>query len=99
MSDTIFHLILARRLAQSLERAAEIIREDPNSLRHQQNLAHAHLFLAHVTSARQIYEQHCEKTLEDGTTWQKRILQDFALMRKAGLKHPIMDNITRQFSR
>jgi hypothetical protein len=95
MSELAFRFILAKRSPTAFECITDFIRREPNEPRHQLKLAHSCLGLARQTEARIIYQQHQNETLEDVTPWKSRLFQDFAEMRKAGLKHPLIDWIER----
>jgi hypothetical protein len=97
ISDLAFQYILARKNGTAFECAEEATCHEPESPRHALILAHVHMCLGHVTQAKQIYYQHRDDRLEDGTTWKSRLTEDFAEMRKAGLKHGLMDRIEREF--
>ena len=96
LSDLAFQFVLKKRHGTALECAEEAARHEPEESRHKLNLAHAHMFLAHVTQAKEIYQRHQNDRLDDGTTWKSRLFRDFAEMRKTGLKHSLMDKIERE---
>ena len=39
------------------------------------------------------------KNVQGGKSWETVILEDFAELRKAGLTHPLMDEIEKRLSR
>jgi Tfp pilus assembly protein PilF len=96
ISNLAFQFVLKKRNGTALECAEEAIRHEPEESRHQLNLAHVHMFLAHVTQAKQIYYQHQNDKLANGSPWKDHLFRDFAEMRKAGLKHALMDKIERE---
>ena len=60
------------------------------------NLAHALMFLNRTEEARAIHLQfRRQATNLDGKTWQQTVLEDFAIFRRAGLNHPMMETIEK----
>jgi hypothetical protein len=57
------------------------------------------MFLGRAAEARAIYLQHRGQTTQNDKIWEKAVLDDFAEMRKAGLKHPLMDEIEKMFNK
>lgn len=96
MSELAFRFILAKRPPTAFECITDVIRREPNEPRHQLKLAHSYLCLSRQTEARVIYQQHQNEKLEDGTPWKSRLFQDFAEMRQAGVKYPLMDRMERE---
>ena len=63
------------------------------------NRAHALMLLGQADEARAIYLQYRGKTNVVGEkSWETAVLDDFAELRKAGLNHPLMDEIEGLFS-
>jgi hypothetical protein len=57
------------------------------------------MFLDRVDEARALYLQYRgEKKVQGEKSWEAIILEHFADLRKAGLTHPLMDEIERTFS-
>lgn len=96
MSKMAFRFILVKRSPTALESITDVIRREPNDPKHQLKLAHSYLGLSRQTEARIIYQKHQNEKLENGTPWKSRLFQDFAEMRKAGLKYPLMDRMERE---
>jgi TPR repeat protein len=67
----------------------------PGSLVAETNRAHALMFLGRVEEARAVYLAHKDEPLADtpGKLWQQAIAEDFAELHKAGLTHPLMEEI------
>ena len=51
-----------------------------------------------ITYARNVHRENCGRTLEHGEAWGDSIRPDFAALRAAGFKLPIMDDFERQFA-
>jgi hypothetical protein len=63
------------------------------------NRAHALMFLDRVDEARALYLQYRdEKDVDSDKSWETAVLEDFAELRKAGLNHPLMDEIEKRFA-
>ena len=57
------------------------------------------MFLDRVVEARALYLQYRgTKKVQDEKSWETVILEDFAELRKAGLTHPLMDEIEITFT-
>jgi hypothetical protein len=57
------------------------------------------MFLGRVDEARTLYLRYRgEKNVQDGKPWEILVVEDFAELRKAGLTHPLMDEIEKQFT-
>lgn len=96
MNELAFKFVLAKRTPSAFECITEVISREPDELQHQLRLAHSYLGLGRQTEAKQIYQQHQNEVLGDGTPWKDRLFQDFAEMRKAGVKYPLMDRMERE---
>jgi tetratricopeptide (TPR) repeat protein len=94
-----YRFVLARNFAAALEAANQAISLSPNKIWLYSNRAHALMFLGRVGEAQALYLLYRgEKNVLDGKSWETVILQDFAELRKAGLEHPLMDEIEKEFS-
>ena len=83
----------AKALASA--KAAETVR--PAELWIKANRAHAEMFSGDAEAARSGYLAHRGKALSPSVTWEQSTLGDFALFRKAGLTHPLMEEIENRF--
>jgi hypothetical protein len=94
-----YRLVAARDFAVALEAADEAISRADQAVWLYTNRAHALMFLGRVDEARTLYLRHRDETdVQDGKSWEAVILADFADLRKAGLSHPLMDELEKQFS-
>ena len=51
------------------------------------------------SSARDFYRKYTgQRTMEGCSLWEEEILNDFNELKKAGLKHPLMDEIRDEFA-
>jgi hypothetical protein len=55
-------------------------------------------FLGRADEARSLYLQYRGAKLHGEKSWETVVLQDFAELRKAGLAHPLMDEIETKFT-
>jgi hypothetical protein len=56
------------------------------------------MFLGRVDEARALYLRYRgEKNVHDEKPWESVVLEDFTELRKAGLTHPLMDEIKERF--
>jgi tetratricopeptide (TPR) repeat protein len=93
------NFILARDFARALEAADQSISVAPNEVWLYTNRAHALMFVGQVDEARALYLQYRgEKKVQGEKSWETVILEDFAELRKAGLTHPLMDEIEARFA-
>jgi tetratricopeptide (TPR) repeat protein len=91
--------VLARDFARAREAADQAISLAPSKIWLYTNRAHALMFLSHVDEARALYLQYRgEKNVQGDKSWEMVILEDFAELRKAGLTHPLMDEIEPKFA-
>jgi tetratricopeptide (TPR) repeat protein len=94
-----YDFVLARDFATALEVSELVISIAPNKIWLRTNLAHALMFLGRVDEARSLYLRYRgEKKVDDEKPWETIVLDDFAEMRKAGLTHPLMDEIEKLFA-
>jgi hypothetical protein len=94
-----YRFTLARDFVRALEVADEAITLLPNNVWLYVNRAHALMLLDRVDEARSLYLRHCgEKHLRSGKAWEAIVLDDPAELRKAGLMHPLMDEIEATFT-
>jgi hypothetical protein len=57
------------------------------------------MFLDRVDEARALYLKYRgTKNVVGEKSWEAAVLEDFAELRKAGLTHPLMDEIEKQFA-
>jgi hypothetical protein len=91
--------VLARNFATALEAADLVSPIAPDEIWLQGNRAHALMFLGRVDEARALYLRYRgEKNVQNGKPWEPAVLEDFAELRKAGLTHPLMDEIEKRFA-
>jgi hypothetical protein len=88
------NFILARNFASTLEASDLAISLAPDTIWLRVDRAHALMFLGRVDDARALYLRYRrEKDVQDGKPWETVVLEDFSELRKAGLTHPLMDEI------
>jgi tetratricopeptide (TPR) repeat protein len=94
-----YRFVLARDFGRALEAADQMIFLAPNEIWLYGNRAHALLFLGRLDEARALYLQYRGKKKVLGEkSWETAVLEDFAELRKAGLTHPLMDEIEKRFA-
>ena len=83
----------------ALEAADQAISLAPDQIWLYTNRAHALMFLNRVDEARALYLKNRGQQKVDGDkSWEAAILGDFAEFQKAGLTHPLMQEIQKQFA-
>jgi len=99
ISDTIHRLVVGRDFATALEAADQAIALAPKEIRFCTSRAHALMFLGRLEEARAFYLQYRgTKNAQDEEPWDAVVLKDFVELRKAGLAHPLMDEIEALFA-
>jgi tetratricopeptide (TPR) repeat protein len=94
-----YRFVLAQNFAQALEASDLAIAVAPDQKWLYMNRAHALMFLDRADEARTIYLRYRgEKDVQDGKPWETLLLEDFDELRKAGLTHPLMDEIEKRFA-
>ena len=94
-----YHFLLVGNFQDALAVSNEAIAVAPQKLWLLTIQADALMMLRRTAEARTIYLAHRgEKTLSDGTLWEKSVLGGFADLRKAGFSDPLMAEITQDFA-
>jgi hypothetical protein len=94
-----YQLLFTRDFTTALETADLAISLSPKLIWVHGNRAHALMFLGRVDDARAVYLQYRgEPKVVGEKTWEQVVLDDFAELRGAGLTHPLMDQIEKQFA-
>jgi tetratricopeptide (TPR) repeat protein len=94
------NFVLARQFDIALEAADQAIALAPEETWLYTIRAHALMFLYRVDEARALYLKYRGATNVSGDeSWEVVILEDFAELRKAGLSHPLMDEIESKFTK
>jgi len=90
---------VVRDFVRALEVADQVIALAPDTIWLYTNRAHALMFLGRMDEARALYLGYRgEKDVQAGKSWTTVVLEDFADLRKAGLTHPLMDEIEAKFA-
>lgn len=90
--DLSFYALFAKRYQSALDAADRAIELRPNDLVPVTNRTHALMFLGRIDEARTNYLAHRGEKMRDHD-WNYNILDDFKQLRKAGVSHPLMDEI------
>ena len=99
IGDLAYRFVLARNFARALEASDLVISLAPDQMWLHTNRAHALMFLNRVEEARALYLRYRgEKNAQNGKPWDTVVLEDFSELRKAGLTHPLMDEIEKRFA-
>ena len=94
-----YMFVWVRNFARALESSDLVISLAPDKIWLHTNRAHALMFLSRVDEARALYLRYRgEKNVQNGKPWETVVLEDFAELRKAGLTHPLMDEIEKKFA-
>jgi hypothetical protein len=91
--------ILVSNFAIALEAVDQAIALAPEKIWLYTSRAHALMFLDRTDEARALYLKYwgAQKVVGD-KSWEAVILEDFAEFRKAGLTHPLMQEIEKRFA-
>lgn len=94
-----YRFVVARDFGSGLQAADEAIALAPETVWIHGTRAHALMFLERAAEARDLYLHYrASKNVLDQKSWEEVILADFAELRKAGLVHPLMDEIEKRFA-
>ena len=94
-----YKMIKARDFAIALQAADEAIALAPGLMWLYTNRAHALMFLGRVREAHLVYLSfRGQQKVQKDKSWEAVVLEDFAELRKAGLSHPLMDEIEKTFT-
>jgi Tfp pilus assembly protein PilF len=98
IGDLAFDFLLSRDTKRASEAIGQALRDRPNWLR--LHLIHAHVLIltSNISEARRLHTKHFLDPLEDGEIWGHAIRDDFARLRKAGYKLPIIDAFEREYA-
>jgi tetratricopeptide (TPR) repeat protein len=93
-----WYSLLTRQWPEAKAAADEALALDPKQIWIETNAAHARMFGGDTEAARERYLANRGKKIENHGTWEEVILDDFKQLREAGLDHPLMDEIEKQFA-
>jgi PQQ-dependent catabolism-associated CXXCW motif protein len=94
-----YNFLLKNDFAKALRAADESVGLAPELIWLYINRAHALMFLGRLDEARALYLQYRGRPdVQNGKSWDAVVLTDFAEMRQAGLMHPLMGEIEKQFA-
>jgi TPR repeat protein len=94
-----WYALFAREFTKALTASDRAHALFPDDLEFESNRAHALMFLGHEEKSKALYVAYKGKTLsqQDTALWEHAIAEDFAEFRKAGLTHPMMAEIEKEF--
>ena len=91
--------VKARKFSQALDIADQAILRAPDLIWLYINRAHALMFLGQVDEAHAIYLKYRgHQNVQGGETWEAVVLEDFAQLREAGMRQPLMDEVEKVLS-
>ncbi|WP_426422560.1 hypothetical protein [Bradyrhizobium genosp. A] len=93
LANLSWHALFARKYAEAIAAANRSIELKPNDLVPETNRAHALMMLGRTAEARAIYSAHKGEKIRSSRVWEQVIADDFAELRKAGITHPLMEEI------
>jgi hypothetical protein len=98
LNGVAWHALFARQFTRVLtvaERAHALL---PDNLMIETNRAHALMFLGRGKESKALYLAYKGKPLskQDAKLWERVIAEDFAELRKAGLRRPMMADIEKE---
>lgn len=91
-----WYALFARQYADALDAAERSLKLKPD-LAEETNHAHALMMLGRTAEAKALYYAHKGEPLQ-GKTWQQVIVNDFGLLRNAGIKNSLMEEIEDAWS-
>jgi tetratricopeptide (TPR) repeat protein len=99
LNNVAWYALFAREFTKALAAAERAHALLPDDLSIETNRAHALLFLEHGEDCKALYLAHKGKPLseQEARLWEHVIAEDFAEFRKAGLTHPMMAEIEKEF--
>ena len=93
------NFIRAGNFSKALEAADEAIALAPDKIWLYSNRAHALMFLGRLDEARVLYLKYRgQQNVFGNQSWEAGILEDFAEFQKAGLTHPLMQELEKAFA-
>jgi tetratricopeptide (TPR) repeat protein len=99
MGGLAYKFVLARSFSQALNVAEEAIALAPEKIWLYTNRAHALMFLGRTDQARTLYLKYrSQQKVEGDKSWKAVILEEFAELQKAGLRHPLMVEIVKDLA-
>ena len=93
-----WYALFAKEFSKALTVANRSHALFPTSLAIETNRAHALMFIGRDEEAKALYFAHKGEVSEQSNKlWEQIIAEDFAAFRKAGLTHPMMADIEREW--
>jgi TPR repeat protein len=94
-----WYALFARDFTKALTAADRVHALLPDDPEFEINRAHALMFVGRAEHSKALYLAHKGKPIpgSDGKLWERVIAEDFAEFRKAGLTHPMMADIEKEF--
>jgi TPR repeat protein len=97
LTAVIQYALLTKEFAKALTVAGRSHALIPDSLAIESNRAHALMLMGNGEEARALYLAHKgEPVVELGKLWERAIADDLAVLREAGLTHPMMADIEKE---
>ena len=94
-----WYQLFARQFEAARASSGRAMGLKPDAVIYATNHAHALMFLGREEEARALYLKYKgQRTEKGGFPWVEAILKDFDELEKAGLKHPLMDEIRAVFA-
>ena len=98
LSSAAFEALLAKNYIGARDLANEAITLEPRQIWMYTNVAHALMMTGQVNQARKIYLEFRGELANGKARWNETVLQDFGLMRAAGVSNPLMEEVAGSFS-
>jgi Sel1 repeat len=99
LNELAWHALFARDFTKAMAVADRAHALLPDDLTIETNRAHALMFLGRGEEAKALYLGYKGKPVADNKLWERVVAEDFVELRKAGLTHPTMADIEKQFGR
>ena len=94
-----WYALFTRAFADALSACDAALALTPEQLWLRANRAHALMFRGEAAAARAEYLAHKGKRIPDLGDWNASVRGDFAIFRKAGLLHPLMDEVEQALAK
>ncbi len=99
MGTLAFYFVLMHDYQSALDGADGAMAAFPDLTWVNINRAHALMFLGRLDEARMIFLGHRGEIINGNELWETSVRTDFESMRRAGLNHPLMDEVELAFAK
>jgi tetratricopeptide (TPR) repeat protein len=90
-----FAYIMTKQYGKAIKSLKEGEKLDDTELLVKLNLAHAYLLNDEFRNAKSIYKEYQSQNVNDSMSWTKKIKQDFAIFKKAGIQNDAFERVLK----